>query len=331
MPVLRGREDRTPPETLRLGDPWRVRVVPNLYPAFERQEVVVHTPRHARSLAELDDGELALVAEAWRRRREAVPGRLPPRARQRGSRGGLEPAAHALAARLAARSRRRRRSIASTASAGRLVAERDGLVLACPYASRLPYELVIAPAEPRANAFADELLPAALQLLGEAIRRVHAAAGAAPLNAWLHDSADWHLELLPRLSILAGVELGAGWWINALAPEDAAAALQDVIVGRQYRGHAASREALGLGALFVAGLLLGGAFAVGGGAAQDTTTETTVETTTAPATTESSTTTVQQTTTRRVIVPANDGKRRRRRTARAPRRLGSGCCSERWR
>jgi hypothetical protein len=32
---------------------------------------------------------------------------------------------------------------------------------------------------------------------------------------------------LPRLSILAGVELGAGWWINALAPEDAAEALRD--------------------------------------------------------------------------------------------------------
>ena len=38
---------------------------------------------------------------------------------------------------------------------------------------------------------------------------------------------DWHFELLPRLSILAGVELGAGWWINALAPEDAAAALRE--------------------------------------------------------------------------------------------------------
>jgi UDPglucose--hexose-1-phosphate uridylyltransferase len=107
------------------------------------------------------------------------------------------------------------------------VADRDGLVLACPYAARLPYELVIAPAEPRANAFADELLPTAMQLLGDAIRRVHRAAGATPLNAWLHDSDDWHFELLPRLSILAGVELGTGWWINALAPEDAARALRD--------------------------------------------------------------------------------------------------------
>ena len=73
-PFEAGREDRTPPETLRIGDdPWRIRVFPNLYPAFERQEVVVHAPNHVVSLAELEDDQLALVAEAWRRRREAEP------------------------------------------------------------------------------------------------------------------------------------------------------------------------------------------------------------------------------------------------------------------
>ena len=72
-PFCAGREDRTPPETLRLGaEPWQVRVVPNLYPAFERQEVVVLSPRHVRSLVELSDAELALVAEAWRRRAVAA-------------------------------------------------------------------------------------------------------------------------------------------------------------------------------------------------------------------------------------------------------------------
>ena len=51
-PFCAGREDRTPPETLARSatSRWRVRVVPNLYPAFERQEVVVHSPR-ARALA----------------------------------------------------------------------------------------------------------------------------------------------------------------------------------------------------------------------------------------------------------------------------------------
>ena len=49
-----------------------MRVVPNLYPALERQEVVISVPRHARSLAELDDAEVALIAEAWRARAAAA-------------------------------------------------------------------------------------------------------------------------------------------------------------------------------------------------------------------------------------------------------------------
>ena len=49
----------------------------------------------------------------------------------------------------------------------------------------------------------------------------------APLNLWLHDVAWWHLELLPRLSVLAGLELGAGVYINTLAPEEAAVRLRD--------------------------------------------------------------------------------------------------------
>src|SRR6478609_8066993 len=70
-PFCGGHEDRTPPETLRLGDGaagWRVRVVPNLYPALERQEVVIHGPDHVHSFGALEDGTIELVAEAWQRR-----------------------------------------------------------------------------------------------------------------------------------------------------------------------------------------------------------------------------------------------------------------------
>jgi len=202
-----------------------VRVVPNLYPAFERQEVVVHTSRHARSVAALDDAELTRVAEAWRRRRADVPeGYLHAIVNEGRDAGSSLPHTHSQLVWLPEAPPETQESV--DRARWDVVLEREGLVLACPYISRLPYELVIAPATPRANAFEDELLPAALRLLGEAVRRLHRAAGAAPLNAWLHDSADWHLELLPRLTVIAGVELGAGWWINSLPPEDAAAALR---------------------------------------------------------------------------------------------------------
>jgi UDPglucose--hexose-1-phosphate uridylyltransferase len=224
-PFCAGREDRTPPETLRLGDPWRVRVFPNLYPAFERQEVVVHSPEHLRSIGELGEEQLTLVAEAWRRRREAEPvGYLHALINEGREAGASREHTHSqlvwldgAPAETQHRVDRERWSV---------VAERDGLVLACPYASRLPHELVVAPAEPRGGAFADPLLPAALVLLGDAARRLRALDADVPVNAWLHDSDDWHLELLPRRTVLAGVELGAGIYVNAVPPEEAAARLR---------------------------------------------------------------------------------------------------------
>ena len=203
-----------------------MRVVPNLYPAFDRQEVVVHTPRHARSVAELDNEELALVAEAWQRRRAAEPsGYLHVFVNEGREAGASLPHTHSQLVWLPDAPPETQHGV--DRERWNVVAERGDLVLACPYASRVPFELVLAPAKPRASAFTDELLPEALQLLGDAVSRVHRAAGAAPLNAWLHDSSDWHLEVLPRLTILAGVELGSGWAINPLAPEDAASALRD--------------------------------------------------------------------------------------------------------
>lgn len=201
-----------------------MRVVPNLFPAVEHQEVVVHVPRHARSLADLDDPELERVAEAWQRRRAAVPdGYLHALLNEGRAAGGSLPHTHSQLVWLPEATPATQHGV--DRERWSVVAERGGLVLACPYASRLPYECVIAPASPREGAFTDELLAAALALLAEAMRRLHAVAGPAPLNAWLHDGPDWHLELLPRLSNLAGLELGAGIYVNTVPPEQAAAAL----------------------------------------------------------------------------------------------------------
>jgi UDPglucose--hexose-1-phosphate uridylyltransferase len=224
-PFCAGREDRTPPETLRIGEPWQVRVVPNLFPALERQEVVVHTPRHARSLGELENGELDLVAEAWQRRRAAAPeGYLHALVNEGREAGGSLPHTHSQLAWLPEAPPATQHAV--DRERWSIVLELDRLVLACPYASRLPYECVVAPAEPRPNAFTDELLAAALRLLGGAIRRLTTLVGPSPLNAWLHDGPDWHLELLPRLTILAGLELGAGVYVNTVRPEEAATSLR---------------------------------------------------------------------------------------------------------
>ena len=48
-----------------------------------------------------------------------------------------------------------------------------------------------------------------------------------PLNAWLHAGGHWHIEVVPRLTVLAGIELGAGIYVNTLPPDDAALALRE--------------------------------------------------------------------------------------------------------
>jgi UDPglucose--hexose-1-phosphate uridylyltransferase len=89
-------------------------------------------------------------------------------------------------------------------------------------AGRLPYETLIA------SRSSDPDLAEALAVLRDVVRRLRAIEGPLPWNAWLHhDERSWHLELVPRLSILAGVELGAGIYVNTVDPLDAAAALRD--------------------------------------------------------------------------------------------------------
>src|SRR5262249_29967543 len=101
--------------------------------------------------------------------------------------------------------------------------ETGGLVAGCPWASRLPYETVIAPATAEAAWIQSELLGPGLRLLVDVVRRLDTVEGPVPLNVWLeHDDRDWRPVLLPRMTILAGLELGAGIFVNTLPPEEAA-------------------------------------------------------------------------------------------------------------
>jgi UDPglucose--hexose-1-phosphate uridylyltransferase len=228
--------------------------VPNLFPAVSgplgRQEVVVHTPRHARSLAELSPAECERVATAWRGRAEEARAAgfhyvhaFVNEGREAGaslchSHSQLawlpEPPPETLAEReRPGEPCRLCRLLADERSAGiRIVGERDGLVLVSPYAARAPYELLVAPADCEADGLASERLGAGLALLAAAVAALRGLEERAPLNAWLHTSplnerrGHWHLELLPRLTVPAGLELGAGIHVNLLPPEEAAAALR---------------------------------------------------------------------------------------------------------
>lgn len=227
-PFCAGREDRTPPEVFRVerDGAWLVRVVPNLYPGLERQEVVIHSPQHVRTFADLSDDEIGAAATAWTARREAAQEEgfayLHAFVNEGSGAGSSVPHSHSQLAWLREPPPERSRESASAASAllgedHLLVAERDGVRAVVHRYGRLPYETIIG------NPESDLSLVAALQLLRDLVRRLRKLEGPVPWNAWLHDD---HLEVVPRLSVLAGLELGAGIYVNTLAPQEAAEALR---------------------------------------------------------------------------------------------------------
>jgi UDPglucose--hexose-1-phosphate uridylyltransferase len=219
-----------------------VRVVPNLYPAFERQEVVVHTPRHVRSLAELEEDEVTPIGDAWDERIEAARDEGFPYVQvliNEGREAGASlPHSHSqlvwlrepppqVAAELPGLEEGNCALCRLLEDREELEIEaRDGVSTLAHPAGRAPYELLIAPVQHRPNGDA-ELYAAALLLVRSAIQRLRGVEGPAPLNGWTHAGGHWHLELVPRLTVPAGLELGAGLYINTLPPETAAAALRE--------------------------------------------------------------------------------------------------------
>jgi UDPglucose--hexose-1-phosphate uridylyltransferase len=255
-PFCEGHEQQTPPEVFAYGPPgrrpdtpgWSLRVVPNLYPALERQEVVIHTPRHARSLVELELGELSNVAGAWTSRAEAARsegfGYLQVLVNEGADAGASLPHSHSQLAwfreqppepaseRTSAGDCAVCELLSDSSTTRQLtLADADNAILAlCHPAGRAPYEVFVAPYAHEPGPWGMPL-EMALDLAVFALRRLHEVEGPVPINLWLHcapfgGDGHWHLELVPRLTVFAGLELGAGVYVNTLPPEEAAERLR---------------------------------------------------------------------------------------------------------
>ncbi len=239
-------------------DPTRD-AAPDLFtaiPARGSHEVIVNSPRPVESLADLEPGELAVAVEMWRERMRAHrdAAYVHVLTNERAEAGASLPHTHtqlyALGFVPAAIARERERFGAyQTRTMGgdllgdlvqeevrrreRLVAYDDEAVLIAPYASRLPYQLMLAPRRPRAR-FEDEG-PAGAALLHDALTRLRRLVGTSPpLNLWVRTAPrdttafSWRIDIVPRLTHLAGLELGTGVHLNPVSPEQAAAELRDV-------------------------------------------------------------------------------------------------------
>jgi UDPglucose--hexose-1-phosphate uridylyltransferase len=120
----------------------------------------------------------------------------------------------------------------------RLILDDHGFVAIAPFAPRFPFETWILPARHR-SAFEDSAideLRGLAALLGDFLRRMNGLLNDPPFNFMLHsapltephlDHFHWHLEIIPKLTRVAGFEWGSGFFINPMPPEDAATALRE--------------------------------------------------------------------------------------------------------
>jgi UDPglucose--hexose-1-phosphate uridylyltransferase len=114
----------------------------------------------------------------------------------------------------------------------RIVAIDDEAVLMVPYGARFPYQLMLAPRRPRPRFDSDG--PTGAALLHDALCRLARRLGASPpLNLWIRTAPRgaehfcWRIDIVPRLTHMAGLELGTGVYLNIVAPERAAADLRE--------------------------------------------------------------------------------------------------------
>jgi UDPglucose--hexose-1-phosphate uridylyltransferase len=238
--------------------PTETRGAPELFVSREAtgaHEVIINGPQPVLSLAELPLEQVLVAVETWRERMRvhAASPYVQLIVNERREGGASLPHTHAQLYALdfvpAAVARERERAGAYTTRtmgqnlAGDLVAEEvrrreriiaidEEAVLMAPYASRLPFQMMLAPRAPRPR-FEDPG-PSGAALLHDGLRRLARHLGSSPpLNLWVRtaplgaEDFCWRIDVMPRLTHIAGLELSTEVNLNIVAPEHAAAVLRD--------------------------------------------------------------------------------------------------------
>lgn len=132
----------------------------------------------------------------------------------------------------------------------RVAASNEHFVALCPFASRFPFELAIFPRS-HEHDFAllnDAQLQSLARIMHLCLRHLRSALGEPHYNYVINTAPNaiprpgrpdywstlaldyhWHLEVIPRVTHMAGFEWGTGFYINPVAPEDAAQFLRHSI------------------------------------------------------------------------------------------------------
>jgi len=229
-------------------------------------EVIIESPEHGARLHTMSHGAIAAVLRAYRARYQALR-RTPNEARliiifkNCGEQAGTSlshPHSQLVATPVVplwiqtkhAVARRHwdvnRRCLycdlleAELAQKERVLLETDRFGVFQPFASRLPFETWIMPKRhcPSFGDLQDEELSELARVLRTVFRLLDRALGPFPYNYVIHSAPAgeedrrfylWHLEILPRLTTIAGFEMGSRIFINTATPEATAAFIRELV------------------------------------------------------------------------------------------------------
>ncbi|MEL6821466.1 MAG: galactose-1-phosphate uridylyltransferase [Calditrichota bacterium] len=123
----------------------------------------------------------------------------------------------------------------------RVIFENEQFLVITPYASRFSHEIWILPKKHESHF--ETLSQTDMRLCAEAfktaLKKIDIALNKPDLNYVLHTAPvqsetlehyHWHWEILPRVTGIAGFELGSGIHINPTKPEDAAEQMKKIII-----------------------------------------------------------------------------------------------------
>lgn len=121
----------------------------------------------------------------------------------------------------------------------RVICDNRSFVAFCPYMSSFPFEFWILPKahQPDFAQISPEAITDFARILKETLNRMRTALSdpsynfiihTAPIETREREEYHWHLELIPKLTKVAGFEWGTGFYINPTPPELAAKTLRQV-------------------------------------------------------------------------------------------------------
>ena len=125
-----------------------------------------------------------------------------------------------------------------TARKERVVLETEKFLVICPYESKMPYQMRILPKthSARFEHIPDEERRELASVLKSVLSKIYYKLGNPAYNYYIHSmpflrspnvshnekAYHWHLVIMPRINIWAGLELGTEIYVNTIPPEQAA-------------------------------------------------------------------------------------------------------------